>query len=132
MKTSIFKNSVHGLALAAVALMISLPAHAAGDPAKGAQLFDDNCSDCHTIAQGGSNKRGPNLVGVVGRKTGSVADYEYSDANKAAGWVWTPEVLDRYLADPKQALPGTKMKFKGDADAQERADIIAFLQTLHK
>jgi cytochrome c len=105
---------------------------AAGDPKRGSELFADNCGDCHSVKEGGINRKGPNLFGVVGRKSGSVPGFDYSDANKAKDWIWTPERLEPYLAAPKAVVPGTIMKFKGDPDPQERADIIAFLMTLHK
>lgn len=117
--------------LIASSVALSTQAFAA-DAKRGADLFADNCGDCHATREDGGNRKGPNLFGVVGRKTGSIAGFEYSDANKAAGWVWTVEQLDTYLTAPKTAMPGTVMKFKGDPDPQERADIIAFLTTLHK
>jgi len=113
-------------------LTLSAPAFAGGDAKKGADLFVDNCGDCHSAKEDGGNRKGPNLFGVVGRKTGQVAGFDYSDANKAAGWQWTPEQLDAYLTAPKTVMPGTVMKYKGNPDAQERADIIAFLVSLHK
>jgi cytochrome c len=117
--------------LAGNLLLPAVPAQA-GDAQRGADLFADNCSDCHSTKEDGGNRKGPNLFGVVGRKTGSVPGFDYSDANKAAGWVWTPERLDAYLAAPKTVIPGTIMKFKGDPDAKEREDIIAYLASLHK
>jgi cytochrome c len=68
----------------------------------------------------------------VGRSTGTVLGFAYTDANRNAGWVWSPETLDRYLTAPKQAIPGTTMKFTGIKEERERADVIAFLLTLHK
>jgi cytochrome c len=119
-------------ALAAAAILAAAPARAGGDPKRGADLFADNCGDCHSVKEGGGNRKGPNLFGVIGRKSGTVAGFDYSDANKAKDWVWTPERLEPYLASPKTVVPGTIMKFKGDPDPKERADIIAFLLTLHK
>lgn len=127
MKTLLAKGAV----LAAAALLAT-PAFAAGDAKHGAELFADNCGDCHSVKEGGPNRKGPNLFGVIGRKSGTVPGFDYSDANKAKDWVWTPERLEPYLASPKSVVPGTIMKFKGDPDPKERADIIAFLLTLHK
>lgn len=118
-------------AFAAFAMLTVSPARAAGDPKRGADAFADNCGDCHIIKEGGGNKKGPNLFGIVGRKSSAVADFDYSDANKALNWVWTPERLETYLVAPRKVVPGTIMKFKGDPDPQERADIVAFLATLH-
>ncbi|HVI51957.1 MAG TPA: cytochrome c family protein [Candidatus Sulfotelmatobacter sp.] len=111
---------------------LSAPAFAAGDAKSGADLFDNNCSDCHSVKEDGGNRKGPNLFGVVGRKTGAVSGFEYSDANRSAGWVWNADTLDHYLTNPKEAIPGTIMKFKGSLSAAERADLIAFLSTLKK
>jgi cytochrome c len=104
----------------------------AENAANGAELFDSYCSDCHTTKEGGISRKGPNLFAIVGRKTAAIPGFEYSEANRNAAWVWTPELLDRYLAAPKAVIPGTIMKFKGDPDPAERADIVAFLKTLHK
>ena len=113
-------------------VLLAAPALAGGDAQKGGTVFEDNCSDCHTVVQGAPSRKGPNLFGVVGRKTAALADFDYSDANRAAGWTWTPEKLDQYLTNPKATIPGTIMKFKGTLSADERANVIAFLQTLSK
>jgi cytochrome c len=72
---------------------------------------------------------GPHLKGIVGRKSGAVGGASYSAAMKAANWTWDKAKLDVYLADPRKALPGTTMMI-GVANPQDRADIIAFLETL--
>ena len=131
-KTSVCRATRLLPALAAAAALAATPAHAAGDPKRGAELFADNCGDCHSVKEGGPNRKGPNLFGVIGRKSGTVPGFDYSEANKAKDWIWTADRLEPYLASPKAVVPGTIMKFKGDPDPQERADIIAFLLTLHK
>lgn len=115
-----------------VALMLgSGPrAHAAGDPGKGADVFDSQCAECHSI-KSGRNKKGPSLFGVVGRKAGSIADFSYSDAMKNSGITWTTDKLDDYITHPKKTVPGDKMKFDGLESAGERADLIQFLMTQH-
>ncbi len=110
--------------------MSSLAAHAAGDAKRGADVFDNECSDCHTATPKGGNGKGPALFGILGRNAGSVPGYDYSDANKASHFVWTAEQLEAYLPNPKGAMPGTKMRYSGVKDAAERADVIAFLQSL--
>lgn len=85
------------------------------------------CKSCHALAAG-KNGVGPSLHGVVNRALGSVEGYRYSDAMKArAAETWTPELLDRYLADVKGTVAGTKMSFAGLAKAEDRANVIAFL-----
>jgi cytochrome c len=102
---------------------------AAGDAAAGKQVFEEECSECHSIQ--GKNKKGPTLTAVFGRKAGTVADYaEYSDGMKASGITWSEATLDQYLTMPRKFVPGAKMKYEGLADAKARADLIAFITTL--
>ena len=109
------------------ALQASLPApYNTADLANGEAKFA-MCSSCHTITPGGPNMTGPNLHGVVGRKAGSKADYNYSDAVKNAGFTWDAARLDKWLADPRADLPGTKMSFIGLKDPKDRTDVIAYL-----
>lgn len=96
------------------------------DPASGEKVFAA-CRTCHVFDEG-VNRVGPSLHKVVGRKSGSVAGFSYSDANKNSGVTWTPEVLFEYLEDPKGFMPGTKMAFPGVKDAQKRADLVAYLE----
>lgn len=98
-----------------------------GDAAAGEQVFAV-CTTCHSVEEG-VNKTGPSLHGIVGREAGTVADYNYTDANKNSGITWTPEELFVYLADPQAKIPGTKMVFPGIDDPQQRADLIAYLET---
>ena len=114
----------------AALLLASQPSHAAGDPMRGAGEFNQDCAVCHSIMEG-RNKKGPSLFAVVGRKAGSIADFAYSDAMKQSGIEWTPDKLDAYITNPKEAVPGNKMFFNGISEAQEREDIIAYLSTLH-
>ncbi|HEY0435471.1 MAG TPA: cytochrome c family protein [Phenylobacterium sp.] len=85
------------------------------------------CQTCHTLVEGGPNMTGPNLHGVFGRKAASKEGFNYSDALKAAGWTWDAAHLDTWIADPKAALPGTKMTFAGMKDPKDRTDTIAYL-----
>ena len=108
-------------------LVTARPAPAA-DAAKGANLFNTNCTTCHSVLPG-KNKIGPSLYGVVGRRAGSVRDFEYSDAMKGSGITWDAASLDKYLTNPGGFIRGVRMKFAGLGSPAARADIIAFLAT---
>ena len=100
-----------------------------GDAAKGQKSFA-KCASCHTIAPGGPNGTGPNLAGIYGEKVGEGrGGYAFSDALKAKGGVWDDAALDKWLTSPSADVSGTKMSFAGIADAQERANVIAYLKT---
>lgn len=93
---------------------------------RGAEVFAVECSDCHSVAEG-KNKRGPSLAAVTGRRAGTVAGFNYSDALKASGITWDSATLQRYLAAPKAVVPGGKMKYDGLASAADRDALIAWL-----
>lgn len=101
-----------------------------GDAASGEKVFAA-CRTCHVFDEG-VNRVGPSLHKIVGRKSGSVPGFAYSDANKGSGVTWTPDVLFEYLEDPKGFMPGTKMAFPGVKDAQKRADLVAYLEAQSK
>ena len=87
------------------------------------------CALCHTI-EAGKNKIGPSLFGIVGRKSATVENFNYSEAMKKFDHTWDEETLDTYLADPRATVPETKMIFPGIKDKTERDDVIAYLETL--
>lgn len=97
-----------------------------GDPTAGAQTFAV-CSACHSI-QPGTNMVGPSLHAIIGRHSGSIANFHYSTANKSSGLVWSEQELYTYLEDPQKTVPGTYMTYTGVKDPQQRADVIAYLQ----
>ncbi|KAL7078002.1 hypothetical protein ACQ4LE_002606 [Meloidogyne hapla] len=99
----------------------------AGDYEKGKKLFKSRCFQCHVIDSDAA-KTGPTLKGVIGRKSGSVPGFDYSAANKNKGVVWSRETLFEYLLNPKKYIPGTKMIFAGLKKADERADLIKFIE----
>jgi cytochrome c len=102
----------------------------AQDPAAGATVFKTQCSSCHAV-QEGKNGVGPSLFGLVGRQAGQVAGFHYSPANKDSGLTWDEATLDRYLTSPKDVIPKTTMPYPGLKDADKRASLIAYLETLH-
>ncbi|OJY69614.1 MAG: hypothetical protein BGP16_07585 [Sphingobium sp. 66-54] len=99
-----------------------------GDAANGAKLFAQ-CKICHSV-EPGKNGLGPSLHDVVGRKAGTEAGFTYSPAMKNSGLTWTDAELSDYLRAPMKLVPGTKMAFAGIASDKDRADVIAYLDTL--
>jgi cytochrome c len=97
-----------------------------GDPASGKAVFAQ-CMTCHS-KEPGVNIVGPSLHGIIGRHSGIVPDFSYSDANKGSGKVWSEQELYVYLENPQKEIPGTYMTYTGVKDPQKRADVIAFLQ----
>ena len=98
-----------------------------GDPIQGAKLFKSKCSTCHTINEGGPNKQGPNLFGVIGRQSGQVQGFKYTDANKNSGIIWDNKNMFDYLTNPKKFIKGTNMAFPGFKKEKDKLDIIAYL-----
>ena len=123
------RSRLAAFVFAAAGLMLPAAATAGGDAAAGAQLFKLQCGACHSTVAG-KNLVGPSLAGVIGRKSGSVAGFRYSTANRDAGITWKGDVLDRYLANPREVIPGTTMPFAGLSSEAQRADLIAYLETL--
>lgn len=116
--------SLRGTAAAAALLAAAAGSAAAPDAARGEQVYA-RCGACHSLE---IDRVGPRHCGLLGRRAGSVAGYAYSPAMKRSGLVWNAATLDRFLAAPLQAVPGTTMTYAGIASAAERADLIAYLQ----
>jgi cytochrome c len=114
---------------AAAALLASVlvtAAHADGDAARGGTLFKE-CGACHKL-DAGANEVGPSLHGLFARKAGELADFRFSPAMRRSGVTWTPETLDKYIADPQAFIPANRMPYAGMTSAADRADLIAYLQ----
>ncbi|WP_298871356.1 cytochrome c family protein [uncultured Bradyrhizobium sp.] len=103
----------------------------AQDAAAGEKVFVV-CKACHQIGDSAKNGVGPVLNGLIGRKSGSVEGYNYSDANKNSGITWNEVTFSEYIKDPKAKIPGTKMAFAGIKDEQKIKDLIAYLHTYDK
>lgn len=101
---------------------------AAADPAAGQGLWR-GCQACHQL-EPGQNTTGPYLHGVVGRPVASAVGFNYSGALVAAADVWTPENLDAFLENPRNFAPGTTMTYSGMRSPQDRANLIAYLDTI--
>jgi cytochrome c2 len=114
---------------AAMVLMMTLitvgAARADGDPVRGETRFQE-CAACHKL-DAGANEVGPSLHGVFTRKAGELADFRFSPAMKRSGIVWTPETLEKYIADPQAMVPANRMPYAGMTSANDRADLIAYL-----
>jgi cytochrome c len=112
-----------------LAVAAASTAQAAGSAATGAVMFN-RCAICHDNHKNGITKIGPNLFGVVGRMAGTSPGFSYSSAMKSAGFAWSDAKLDAYITSPQQVVPGNKMAFAGISNAGQRADLIAYLDTL--
>ncbi|MFD2208102.1 c-type cytochrome [Kiloniella antarctica] len=115
------KYLVLGLSLT---LPLASGAALAGDPVAGKKVFN-KCKACHTI---GKNKIGPDLSGIIGRPSASIAGYKYSKAMQAAEVIWTEDNLTQFLAKPKKFVPKTKMSFGGLKKETQIEDLLAYLK----
>jgi len=127
MKKQIAKLAAPVLVLAAIA---GGAAHAQGapDPAARGKLLFLQCAACHAVVPGAPAKVGPNLSGVVGRKSGTAEGFKYSAAMAKAGLTWDEATLDKWLTAPAKLVPGTTMLFPGVASEADRKAVIAYLK----
>ena len=113
--------------LAAATLAAAMGTANAQDLAAGEQSFR-KCSPCHSVGEDARNKVGPVLNGLDGRKSGTVADYSYSEANKKAEITWSDATFKDYIQNPMAKMPGTKMAFAGIKNDKEIGDLWAYLK----
>lgn len=114
----------------ALMLLLSAPSSLAQQSANedaGKQAFNNSCRTCHSIREG-DNRLGPNLNKIVGRKAGSLPDYNYSSSMKEAGFVWDQDRLTRFMVKPDEVVSGHKMQPYGGISADEAAKVVAYLQ----
>ena len=105
------------------------PLLAAATPAAG-EVVAKKCLACHSFEKGAPNKVGPNLFGVIGAKHGHAEGFAYSAGMKAKEGAWGPEELNQFLNNPKGYVAGTKMAFAGLPKAEDRANVIAYLNSM--
>lgn len=111
-----------------VGILASLTLTRADDDPNRAQ-FLTSCGTCHAVEQGAPPRQGPNLLGIIGRKAGSLDGFKYSDALKSADWVWDEANLDKWIENAQAMRPGVVMPYR-QADPAKRAKVIEFLKTL--
>jgi cytochrome c len=119
-----------GVATTAAAAPVDLGTLLASADAERGKGTAKLCASCHTFDQGGANRVGPNLWGVVGRDVGGSGGFAYSPAVAGHPGAWTYEELDHWLASPARAIPGNKMAFNGVRNPKDRANLLAYLGTL--
>lgn len=117
-------------AAGALTLLLSAPSSIAQQPASddaARQAFNNSCRTCHSVKEG-DNRLGPNLNKIVGRKAGSLPNYNYSSSMKEAGFVWDQDKLTRFMVKPDEVVSGNKMQPYGGISADEAAKVVAYLQ----
>jgi cytochrome c len=114
----------------AALLAVFVSAGAGGDAAAGKKVYVSRCLTCHSVEKGGSNKLGPLLFGIMGKKAGTLPGYAYSKPLKRSSFVWTDDALRQWLKRPNQTLPGTRMAFAGLSNPKQIEDLIAYMHTL--
>jgi cytochrome c len=116
--------------VAAVAGSVALATHALGaDTTAGERIFRSQCGPCHSI-EPKQNRTGPSLAGVVGRRSGQVEGFPYSAAARKADVTWDQATLEKFLANPREVIPGL-ITHRVISDQAQRADLAAYLATLH-
>ncbi len=112
----------------ALGLVVTLSIARADDDPNRAQ-FLTSCGTCHSAEPGAPPRQGPNLLGVYGRKAGTLEGFKYSDALKSADWAWDEEHLDKWIENAQAMRPGVVMPYR-QADPAKRAKVIEYLKSL--
>jgi cytochrome c len=115
------------LILGAIIASVNAAPASAQDVEAGRMVFN-KCRPCHQIGEGAKNLVGPELNGLIGRKTGTIEGYQYSEANKNSGIAWDEATFKDYIKNPKRKIPNTKMVFIGINDEKDIEDLLAFLK----
>ena len=115
---------------AAICIVMGAAGNLAASDIKKGKKIAKKCKMCHTLNEGGKNKLGPNLFGIMGKPAGAVEGYKYSKALLASGITWDGVTFSAFMAKPKKVIKGTKMSFSGIKKASQRADLLAYFQTL--
>jgi cytochrome c len=129
-KGSLGNGRMRRSVIAGLLLAGSATAALAADPAAGEKVFKTQCGICHSVVAG-ENRIGPTLFGVVGRRAGSVPAFNYTADHKKLDITWDAALLDKYLTNPRAMVPDTSMIYAGLKNDAERADLVAYLETLH-
>lgn len=130
MQSRLQTSPVTWLATGALTLLLAAPSSIAQQPARddaAQQAFNNSCRTCHSVKEG-DNRLGPNLNKIVGRKAGSLPNYNYSSSMKEAGFVWDQDKLTRFMVKPDEVVSGNKMQPYGGISADEAAKVVAYLQ----
>lgn len=125
------KNVIAKIFAGAALVALSVSSAAAQDVEAGQKSFN-KCRPCHQVGETAKNIVGPLLNGLIGRKSGTIDGYNYSDANKNSGITWDEATFAEYIKKPAAKIPGTKMVFAGIANEQEIKDLTAFLKSYDK
>jgi cytochrome c len=112
-------------AACALTLVAAPPVLGAGGDSRAGEAIYSRCAACHALEY---DRTGPRHCGLLGRRAGAVPGFDYSEAMRRSRIVWSEATLDRFLADPLGAVPGTTMGYAGVKDGKERADLIAYLK----
>lgn len=127
-KTKMLMGMVVGVSCA-IAIIGSSGGASAQTAAPGARVFAAKCQACHSVDRAKGSAMAPNLAGIAGRKAGAVPRFAYSPAMVRSNIVWNAANLDAFLSAPQRVVRGNRMAFAGMANAKDRSDLIAFLNS---